>query len=75
MTTTACALLQFTEAPLRILRVPIIVGIGIITTSPALDIAALCLSSWPAVIFSQPVISDAPASHFMSADSQLTFVK
>ena len=52
-----------------------VVDIGIITTSPALDVAAFCLSSWPAAIFSQPVISDAPASHFMSADSKLTFVK
>ena len=44
-------------------------------TSPALDIAALCLSSWPAVIFTQTMTSDTPASHYMSADSRLTTVK
>ena len=49
----------FTEAPLRIVRVPIVVGTSTIATSPALDIAALYLSSWPAAIFTQPVISDA----------------
>ena len=75
MTPTACALLEFTEAPLRILRVPIVVDIDITTTSPALDIAALCLSSWPAAIYTQPLISDAPASHFVSANSYLTFVQ
>ena len=37
---TAGALLEFTEAPLRIMRVPSVVDIGIITTSPALDVAA-----------------------------------
>ena len=67
MTPTACALLEFTEAPLRILMVSDVVGIGIPTsTSPALDIAALCLSSWPAAIFTQTV----PAS-LLSASSLL----
>ena len=74
MTPTACALLEFTEAPLRILRVYGVVGIGIRTsTSPALDIAALCLSSWPAAIFTQTVPSDTAASQ--SAISFLTIVK
>ena len=41
MTPTACALLQFAEAPLRVLRVSDVVSIGIPTsTSPALNIAA-----------------------------------
>ena len=70
----ACALLEFTEAPLRILRVSGVIGIGIPTsTSPALDIAALCLSSWPAAIFTQTVTSDTPASQ--CAISFLTVVK
>ena len=52
MTPNACALLEFTTAPLPILRVSSVVDIGITTTtSPALDIAALCLDSWPAAIF------------------------
>ena len=43
---TACALLEFAEAPTRILRFLYTVDIGITTTtSPALDIAALCLDS------------------------------
>ena len=70
-----CALLEFTEAPLSILRLPVVVDIGIITTSPALHKVALCITSWPAAINTQPLISDAPASHFLSADSYLTFVK
>ena len=47
MTPTAWALLEFTEAPLRILRVSSgVIDIGIPTsTSPTLDIAASCLSS------------------------------
>ena len=45
----ACALMEFTAGPTHILRVVYSVVIGVITiTSPALDIAALCLSSWPA---------------------------
>ena len=61
MTSNACALLEFTTAPLPILRVSgvTVVDIGITTTkSPALDIAALCLDSWPAAIFAQVPISD-----------------
>ena len=51
---TACALLEFAEAPTRILRFLYPVDIGITTTvSPALDVAALCLDSWPAAIFTQ----------------------
>ena len=46
--------LEFAEAPTRILRFLYPVDIGITTaTSPALDIAALCLDSWPAAIFTQ----------------------
>ena len=76
MTSTACALLEFTEAPLRILRVSDVVGIGMPTsTSPALDIAALCLSSWPAAIFTQTVPSDTAAAASQSAISFLTVVK
>ena len=41
MIPNACALLEFTTAPLPILRVPGVVDIDTITTkSPALDIAA-----------------------------------
>ena len=59
MTPIVCALLEFTTAPLPILRVSGVVDIGITTTkSPALDIAALCLDSWPAAIFTQIPISD-----------------
>ena len=59
MAPTACALLEFTTAPLPILRVSGVVDIGITTTkSPALHIAALCLDSWPAAIFAQVLISD-----------------
>ena len=51
---TACALLEFAGAPTHILRVLHSVDIGITTTmSPALDIAALCLGSWPATISAQ----------------------
>ena len=54
----ACALLEFTTAPLPILRVSGVVDIGITTAkSPALDIAALCLDSWPAAKFAQVLIS------------------
>ena len=71
MAPTACALLEFTEAPLRIFRLSGVVGIGTPTsTSPALDIAALCL---PAAIFTQTVTSDTAASQ--SAISFLTAVK
>ena len=74
MSPTACALLEFTEAPVRILRFSGVVGVGIPTsTSPALDIAALCLSSWPAAIFTQTVPLDTAASQ--SAISFLTVVK
>ena len=74
MIPTAFALLDFSGARLRILRVSGVVGIGIPTsTSPALDIAALCLSLWPATIFTQTVTSDTPASQ--SAISFLTIVK
>ena len=67
MSPTACALLEFAEAPLRILMVSGVFDIGIPTsTSPALDIAALYLSSWPAAIFTQTV----PAS-LLSASSLL----
>ena len=46
---TACALLEFAEAPTHILRIFYSVDICITTImSPALDIAALCLSLWPA---------------------------
>ena len=50
----ACALLEFAEAPIHILRVSYSVDIGITTiTSPVLDIAALRLSSWPAAVNAQ----------------------
>ena len=40
---------SFAEAPTHILNVFYSVDIGITTTTPpTLDIAALCLSSWPA---------------------------
>ena len=56
---TACALLEFAEAPTRILRFLYTVDIGITTTtSPALDVAALCLDSWPAAIFTLILTSD-----------------
>ena len=56
---TACALLEFAEAPTRILRLLYTVDIGITTTtSPALDVAALCLVSWPAAILTQILTSD-----------------
>ena len=59
---TACALLEFTEAPLRILRVSAFVDIGIpIATSLALEKIALCLISQPAAIFSQTSSSSVPA--------------
>ena len=75
MTPTACALLEFTEAPLCILRVSGVVDIGISTaTSPALDIAVLCLDSWPAAIFAQ-IQSQTPASGYMSAYSRLIIEK
>ena len=46
---TACALLEFAKAPIHILKVLDSVDIGINTaTSPGLEIAALCLSLWPA---------------------------
>ena len=46
--------------------------IGIPTsTSPALDIVALCLSSWPAAIFTQAVTSYTPAAASQSAISFL----
>ena len=75
---TACALLEFAEAPTHILRVPYSVDIGITTiTSPALDTAALCLSSWPAAISAQMptlvsiTISSQHYSYNVSADSRL----
>ena len=49
-------------------------GIGITTsTSPALDIAALCLDSWPAAIFTQIITSRLlPAiTYQLAADSLL----
>ena len=50
---------QFAEAPTRILRFLYTVDIGITTTtSPALDLAALCLDLWPAAIFTQILTSD-----------------
>ena len=53
-----------------------IVDIGITAImSPASDIAALCLSSWLAAIFTQLVISDAFASYLMSAQNKLMSVK
>ena len=59
MTPDACALLEFTTAPLPILRVSGVVDIGTTTAeSPALDIAALCLDSWPAANFAQVLVSD-----------------
>ena len=59
MTPNAGVLLEFTTAPLPILRVSGVVDIGMTTTkSPALDIAALCLDSWSAAIFAQVLISD-----------------
>ena len=81
MTPNACALLEFTTAPLPILRVAGVVDIGMTTTkSPALDIAALCSSwpdSWPAAIFAQVLISDScrSASGYLSAYSRLTIEK
>ena len=52
---TAYALLEFTEAPTHILRALYRVEVGINTTaSPALDVAALCLSTWPAAYFTIP---------------------
>ena len=39
------------------------------------SVSAKSSQTWPAAIFSQPVISDAPANHLMSADSKLTFIK
>ena len=55
---TACALLEFAEAPIRILRFLYPVDIGITTaTSPALDIA------WPAAIFTQNLTSDSCQLH------------
>ena len=60
---TACALLEFAEAPTHILRVSCSVDIGIITiASLALDIAALCLSSWPAAIRCLASATVSPAS-------------
>ena len=49
---TACALLKFAEAPTHTLRFSYPVDIDIPTSvSAALEIAAWCLSSWPAAIF------------------------
>ena len=51
-----------------------VVDVGLPTcTSPALDMPALCLSSWPAAIFTQTLTSDTPASHCcqLTADSLL----
>ena len=51
-----------------------VVDVGIPTsTSPTLDIDALCLSLWLAAIFTQPVTSETPASQ--SAVSFHTIVK
>ena len=56
-------LLEFTEAPLCILRVPCVVDIGVPTAaSPASDKSALCFISWPAAIFTQTAPSSVPAS-------------
>ena len=72
---TACALLEFAEAPTHILRVLYSGDKGITTaTSPDLDIAALCLSSWPAATvilmlsvispqISRPILSTADCDH------------
>ena len=38
------------------------------------DIAALCLSSWPATIFTQPITSDTLARLSQSASSAVTFL-
>ena len=55
----ACALLEFTEAPTHTLRVLYSVDIGITnTTSPTLDIAALCLSLWPAAKLSDAYMAE-----------------
>ena len=62
MTPAACALQEFTEAPLRILKVSGLVDIGIpIAASSPLVIAASCLISWLAAIFTQTVSTPAPA--------------
>ena len=59
---TACALLEITEAPLRILRVPCFVDIDVPTAaSPALDKSAFCLISWPAAIITQTAPSSPTA--------------
>lgn len=58
-TLTACALLEFTEAPVHILRVPNFVDIGI--PIAVLGKCALCLISWPAAIFTQTAPSSVPA--------------
>ena len=64
MPLTACALLEFIEASTHILRVLYSVDIGITTTaSSALDVAALCLSSWPVAIFAQTLCQH-PQSRF-----------
>ena len=53
----------------------LLVDIGIATsTSPALDIAALCLDSWPAAIFTQGP-PHTPVSSYMSANSRLTILQ
>lgn len=58
------------EAALRI-----IVDIGILPHLPPWTYVLVCLSSWQAAVCTHSVISDAHASHFMSADSKLMFVK
>ena len=66
--------------PLHSLRFLYPVDIGIITnSSPALDIAALCLDSWPAAIFDPVSTSDSyqqlhvslQQTHFCKNDSLL----
>ena len=73
MESFACALLELTEAPSYILRVFYFVGIGITTTaSPALDIAALCLSSRPAAISSDSLFHSVCNLDHINASCQLT---
>ena len=69
---TACALLEFVEALMHILKVLYSVGIGVTATRrPTLDIAGLCLSSWPAAKFSDAYV----AQHISQMHSYTTYTK
>ena len=71
-----CLCLELTEALSCILRVFYFVDIGITTTaSSALDVAALCLSSWPAAIFTQTVYftqSATSSTHFQTSSTSIS---